>query len=64
MTVKNGIIPAHTELLLMAESRRVALEFIRARISSRELCKNSDVLLLAEVMDIFDPAEVHFCTLY
>lgn len=52
VTVKNRIIPAHIELLFMSESRRVALEFNRARISSKELCKGNDVLLLAEVMHI------------
>lgn len=64
VTVKNRIIPAHIELLFMSESRRVALEFSRARISSKELCKGNDVLLLAEVMHIFDSAQVLFCTLY
>lgn len=62
--VKNGIIPAHIKLCLMAESRKVAPEFGRARKLSRDLYKSNNVLLLAEVTHIFDSAEVHFCTLY
>jgi len=62
--VKNGIISAGMKLLLMAESRRVAPESSRARISSGEFCKNNDVLLLSEMTQNLDSTEVYFCTLY
>lgn len=61
---KYGIIAEHIKLILMTERRRLVPQFIMARISPRELSKNNDLLILAEVTHIFESAEVHFCTLY
>lgn len=54
----------HMKLILMIESRRSVPQFIRARISPRELSKNNDLLILAAVMHIFESVKVHFCMLY
>lgn len=53
MSLKNGIQPGCMKCLLMAECRKFALDYSSARIPSKELRRNSGILLATEVMPIF-----------